>query len=296
MIINSIRDKINNEEKFNEIKKRYLERNIEEISLKNIFSTNLDVIIPIEYLMTEYNKNISNYGLVLYNEYPLLSPGNPGNKNFSDHVISLKFFDNSTNEIPIKDLKIPIDFYIHKPQKDFSNCVFLNTNVQRWDNKGCIAEDLGDVLLCSCNHLTDFSLAKYNPVAIFKDVIFLIMDMWIINEFDSFKYLNYKNAIAVYIFWSIMVIFLIGLIPALKHDSISDKDKFVHIVEKKYEICSPSQTYDELYELREITDESEIHAFCKIVEKLENNCNINQDEVTFERSNSYTGNLYKFQF
>lgn len=276
---------------FTSTKKRYLsQKHMDTIKLNNIYNMNMTINVPIEYLITEYNKNISTYGLVLYNEYPLLSPNN---KNFSENVISLKFFDKNAKEVPIKNLKTPIDFIFPKSEKlkKFNNCTFLNDQSLKWDVEGCSTKSTEKYIVCSCIHLTDFSLAAYNPVKIFEDVIFLIMDMWIINEFKSFEYLNFSNAIAIYIFVGIFIMFLCGLKTAILHDYRIEQDQncnaYYHFTDKKYELCSNKQLYDELYELREITDGSELTAFAHILEVLDNNFTFSDDKIQYEKSESY---------
>ncbi len=69
---------------------RYLSSNNKyEVVKIDDFDISMRIHIPFEYLKNEYNKNISSYGLILYNKYPLMSPNN---RNFSEKVISLRMF------------------------------------------------------------------------------------------------------------------------------------------------------------------------------------------------------------
>lgn len=256
---------------------RYLSANYKyEVIKLDDFDMSIRIHIPIDYLKNEYNKNISSYGLILYNKYPLMSPNN---KNFSEKIISLRMFDKDFNKIEISNLTTPIDIFIKKPFKEFDNCIFFDSLKSFWGVEGCKSVDLGDIMLCSCTHLTDFSLSKYNPTILLRDMANLITDAWIINELKIFKNLKFNNAQVIYIFLLITVVYLFGLLFTLKYDRKDSNDNYIYEVNRISYCCSKKETLENINEIKEITDKAEEERKIRALKYLESRMqtlNLNQ--------------------
>lgn len=233
--------------------RRFLQEKYEVIKI-NDNDIDIRIHMPVDYLFKNINKDLNNYGIIQYKKYPLLSPEN---KNFSENVISINLYDKNFSNIKIENLTKPIEIFIKKPNKNFKNCLFVDTNDYKWNNKGCETTDLGTVLLCSCNHLTDFSIAKYDPVLLINDMLNVLEDIWLISDFEAFKILNYKNATIIYIFGSILIIYLIGLIFTVRYDNNDEYDAFVYEVERNYSCCSKTETLENIKEVKKMSDEAE---------------------------------------
>jgi len=213
--------------------------------------------LPLEYLLTKYNKDIYSYGIIQYFKYPLLSPEN---KNFSENVVSIKLYDEKINTLKINNLKIPVEIIIKKPNESFKECLFIDPKTYLWNDGGCKSIDLGDYLQCSCIHLTDFSISKFNPVKILEDVFNLLSDAWIINDFNTFENLNWDNAVAIYIYSGILFIYFIGLHFTIKYDKNDSFDNYVYEVDKvdtDNSCCSKDYIIESIKEIKKYTKDQE---------------------------------------
>jgi hypothetical protein len=242
-------------EKLKKIKRlRYINQIYETIEI-NEFDFKLKIILPMKYLIEEYNKEITSYGIIFYNKYPLM-PSNP--KNFTEKVISLKVFDSNFNEIKVKNLNKPIQIYFTKPLHliDLKECIFFDNEYKTFRNNGCISKDYGNILQCDCNHLTDFSLAKFHPEIVFEDIINLITDTLIIKDFGLFKKLNSDNA---YLFWILGVIIIIYFIcmRITYVKDMKDGDKiYLYEIEEEYTLFSTKIVVDNMNKMKKISDEN----------------------------------------
>lgn len=273
--------KLNENIKFKQAKKRKINRylssnnNYEFVKI-NEFDINIRIHIPIHYLKNEYNKNITSYGLILYNSYPLISPNNT---NFSEKIISLRMFDKDFNKIEISNLNIPIDIFIKKPYKEFNNCVFFDPHSNFWGVEGCKSIDLGHTMLCSCTHLTDFSLSKYNPTLILRDMFNIVSDAWIINDFKTFENLKFENAQVIFIYISITCVYIFGLIFTLKYDRKEPNDNYIYEVNRINYCCSKKEILENINEIKEITNKAEEERKIRTLKYLESKLqvlNLNQ--------------------
>jgi len=84
----------------------------------------MTIFLPGSYLTTEFNKDISSYGAIVYNNYPLL-PNNT--QNISSNIISVRLFDDLKNSLNISNLQTPIKILIKKTKPDMKYCVFMDT-------------------------------------------------------------------------------------------------------------------------------------------------------------------------
>lgn len=212
-------------------------------------------MLPIENIREKYKNNNLIYGIIQYSNYPLLSPGN---KNFSENVFSINFFNENLVPQKIQNLTENVELYIKKPDRSFNTCLFIDSDY-KWNDYGCKSTDMGDILLCSCDHLTDFSSSKYNPVNIAKDLMEVIFDAWIINSLAPFGNLSFGNATVFYIFFSILIIYLIGLKFTMKYDKEDQNDeydKYIYKTDYITKMCS-SNFENVIEEVKEDIQKSE---------------------------------------
>lgn len=207
---------------------------INEMKLKN---EKLKICLP-SSILSKF-ENIKNIGMIEYEKYPLLNPNLT--KDISSNFISLKFFEENYQEMNISNLEEPIRLIIKKPYNSFNECIFYDESTKKVNSSDCTSKDLGDYVVCSCTHLTDFSLSKYNPVSIFKDVINLFSQIRIINSFEPFKYLNKDNAFVLYVFCGLFGVYFILLGVMIYLDNSGKSDFFVMVVDKDEKCCSKDE-------------------------------------------------------
>jgi hypothetical protein len=224
--------------------------------IKN-FNASIKIFLPVEHLLnyTYKNNTPNSFGVILYNQYPLLS----SNQNFSENVVSLKMYTDNYENIPINNLSPsqPIKIMIKKPNlnKNFTHCVFYNPLNKTWDTNNITSLDLGDYMLCISNHLTDFTLANFDPIKILKGTIELFLDQRFMNDFTLFKNLTWENAIVVKIYGVIFITYLLGLIFTICFDCRSEESAFIVETEKKEDgcnCCSNEETMETINELKEL--------------------------------------------
>ena len=96
----------------------------DELEIPIIFGdVKMSIFLPVDYLTNEFNKEIVQYGAIIYDKYPLL-PSNT--KNFSNSVLSLKMYDKLKRQIDVSGLKKPIKILIKKSKPDLKYCVFMD--------------------------------------------------------------------------------------------------------------------------------------------------------------------------
>ena len=178
---------------------------ISEMKQKNL---KIKLCLP-DKIVKQY-KQVSNVGMIEYSNYPLLNENITND--ISPQFISLKMYDKYSNEINITKLEKPIRIFIQKPFTSFNECVFYDENSNKINSTECNSKVIDDYVLCSCTHLTDFTLSRYNPINIVKDLVNLFKQVRIINSFEPFKHINKENAIVIYVFSGIFVVYLILLV------------------------------------------------------------------------------------
>jgi len=222
----------------------------------NEFGLNVKILFPLNYLKNVYNKKISYYSFIFYKKYPLLSPNS---KNFNVKVMSIKLLDKNLNEIPVYNLTIPIEIYIKRSGKMLSlkKCVFFDDELINWNTTGCKTQEIGEYIVCSCNHLTDFSLGKYDPIKLFNDIFNLVKDSLIIDDFKVFLSLKISNAYMLYVFLAILIVYVIALRSAVKKDLRDENDMFVFQIEEEPKFCTNVEILKKLSNLKEMVDSYE---------------------------------------
>eukprot|EP01117_Protostelium_nocturnum_P013211 TRINITY_DN4914_c0_g1_i2.p1 TRINITY_DN4914_c0_g1~~TRINITY_DN4914_c0_g1_i2.p1 ORF type:complete len:1034 (+),score=205.93 TRINITY_DN4914_c0_g1_i2:104-3205(+) len=123
------------------------------------------------------------------------------------YVVSLAFFDVNNDKIEIKNASKPIVItipYNSVPSNGNFSCLFWDEKQSLWDSTGCTPsqDDIKRVVLCSCTHLTNFSLgstAKNEPA------------LQVPNNSDSTRILP----LAVGIGGGVALLIIVGVIVAI---------------------------------------------------------------------------------
>ena len=213
------------------------------------YNISTKIYLPYDNIKQLYPQ-VDTVSIINYKYYPLLNPLSITNISKSFNAILLR--DKNNNIVDINNLTEPIRLILKKSNASFNECVFYDEKEESLKNSNCNSTELNEeYIMCSCYHLTDFSLSKYNPVALVKDIVKLFQQARIINSFVQFKYINASNAIVLYVVFSIIVIYSILLVLAIKHDRKEGDSQFVLIIVKGDSCCKKANddTEDELREL-----------------------------------------------
>ena len=223
---------------------------IKEIQKENI---NTKIIFPFEELKKKYKDTIGYVGIITYKHYPYLNP-NMTNE-ILDSFFSVKLYDKEYNEIKVSNLTKNIKIITKRINTNMNHCVFFDEEIDNLNSEQCRSEVYEDYIICSCNHLTDFSFASFNPINIIKDLSKLFNDVRIMDSFDKFKLLTWSNAVILYIYIGITIIYIIGVIFTLKYDLRNKEDSFVMIVTKENKCCSKEEIEEEIVEIKNEVNE-----------------------------------------
>ena len=219
------------------------------ISQLEKYKLDTKICLPYENIKLHYPQ-IESLSVIRYNYYPLLNSNSANRVSKSFTAIILR--DHNHFAVDVNNLTEPIVIIQKKPYPSFNECIFYDDTEEEFNNTECNSTELNaKYIMCSCYHLTDFSLSKYNPIELAKDIIKLFQQARFINSFKQFMFLNASNATVLYVISSIVVIYLILLIFAIKHDKKEGDSQFVLIVEKEEKCCegSKDETENELKEL-----------------------------------------------
>ena len=163
-------------------------------------------------------ETFSSIGVIKYQRYPYLNP--KATENISDSFISIRLYDDSMKSVKINNTNETIKIIMHKGKKHHQ-CVFYDENLQKLNNEGCLNNNLNDYVICSCTHLTDFSIANFKPTNfLYPDQAELgeFIDRRFIYTFEPFSILNAKNAISIYIYSFIFISYFFLLIYSIHQD------------------------------------------------------------------------------
>ena len=224
--------------------------NDNNIVLRQLKDYNLStkICVPYENIRQRYPQ-VEYVSMIYYNYYPLLNKNSfiKVNKEFNALILR----DHNNTAVNIKKLTEPIVLILKKPYPSFNECIFYDETEEEFNNTDCNSTEISvEYIKCSCYHLTDFSLSKYNPVELAKDIIRLFQQARFINSFKQFKYLNASNATVLYVISSIVLVYSVLLIFAIMHDRKEGDSQFVLIVEKEEKCCErKDNTEEELKEL-----------------------------------------------
>ena len=170
------------------------------------------------FFPTKSKDSFSSIGLIKYESYPYLNP--QVKQNVSDSFYTIKLYSQEISEVKVNNTEEPIKIVLSK-QNSNHQCVFFDERIKKLNNEGCTSEVLNDYIICTCNHLTDFSIADFNPgTFLYPDVdqTGVFVDRRIINNFEPFSILNAKNSVIVYIYIFMFVMYIIILTYSICQD------------------------------------------------------------------------------
>ena len=170
------------------------------------------------FFPTKSKDSFSSIGLIKYESYPYLNP--QVKQNVSDSFYTIKLYSQEISEVKVNNTEEPIKIVLAKQNLNHQ-CVFFDERIKKLNNEGCTSEVLNDYIICTCNHLTDFSIADFNPgTFLYPDIdqTGVFVDRRIINDFEPFSILNAKNAIIIYIYIFIFVTYIIILTYSICQD------------------------------------------------------------------------------
>ncbi|PRP77401.1 YadA/hemagluttinin like protein [Planoprotostelium fungivorum] len=73
-------------------------------------------------------------------------------------IVMMTIFNEAGEEIPVKDTVSSITIGMNANQTDYNECVWWDRSTRGWSAEGCTLIRNGTSLVCSCNHLTSFTL------------------------------------------------------------------------------------------------------------------------------------------
>ena len=231
-ILTSIRNisymvsKYNNSEKYNYQNVQFVSYYIDNLAARDYQQSNIllttrqcdsiakDVTIKFCFPYSEIKRKYPQayqVSVVSYSKYPLLNQN--VTEHFSKNFSSIEIRDKNSNIIKVSNLEERIKMIIKKPYSHFNECLFYSEEDNHLSSTGCIAENFNsDYLLCSCTHLTDFTISDLNPLLLFNDIKKVLTQARIITSFDVFRNLTWKNATVLYTIGAILFIFIIMVV------------------------------------------------------------------------------------
>ena len=184
--------------------------NFDELSigkkLKTLKSLNckMALMIPLNYL------NISYISITKFMSFPYL------NKKLIKYILnqffSINFYNKEIKEITINSSFQNISIAFKRENSNFKYCIFYNNTSNKFSSNGCISQLIGDYIICSCNHLTDFSISSFNLNTEFDSIKEDINNnnYWksrIISSPLNLKSFTLNNSSMIYIFIFILLLY-----------------------------------------------------------------------------------------
>ena len=187
------------------------------------------ICFPYDEIISDYT-NAKYLSYIYYdNSYPFIA--NADSSKVSKSFSSLVLRDHENNKINVEGLKNPFQFIIYRSESSFNECLYYNESENNLNNTDCTSEELNSFyMICSCKHLTDFSLSTFNPNPNIEIIPTNVpTQRRLLNSFDPFDNLTGKNAVALYILLAYCIAFLIGMVFTLRFDIIYEKDCLLKI-------------------------------------------------------------------
>ena len=203
--------------------KEKLLKQIEQLHFK------VKICFPYDEIISDYT-NAKYLSYIYYdNSYPFIA--NADSSKVSKSFSSLVLRDNNNNKINVEGLKNPFQFIIYRSESSFNECLYYNESENNLNSTDCTSEELNSFyVICSCNHLTDFSLSTFNPNPTIEIIPTNVPSQRrLVNSFEPFDNLTGKNAVAFYILLAFFIAFLIGTVFTLRFDIIYEKDCLLKI-------------------------------------------------------------------
>lgn len=235
------------------------EKNIHQIinSIKQEKVTT-KIIFPLEAIKSKY-PNVSFYGIIQYMNYPYLHPN--ASNDIDNAFTSIKLYDKEYKEINITDLTDDIIIVTKMDNAQYTDCVYYDKEIGNINSENCNGEIFEEYMICYCNHLTDFSLSSFNPYNIIKDINTLFHNVRIINSFEIFSLLTWSNAIVLYVFISLIALYIVGMVFVVSFDMKNGNNCFIVMISHEEYCCSKEAIEKDIGEIKseviEVIDERE---------------------------------------
>ena len=193
-------------------------------TLKTLKSFNTDFVL----IFPSINLNISYILITKMLSYPYLNKDIT--KYISNKFYSVNFYNSDKKEIEVKNLNLNITLAFKKENSDFRYCIFFNEISNKFSSDGCFSQILGNYIICTCNHLTDFSLSYKNLNSDINNEkqLFIDTNFWssrIISSSLELNYFTLKNSFIIYIFILIFGFHFIFLFYTLYWDFTNYDEK-----------------------------------------------------------------------
>ena len=215
------------------------------------FDSHGEIKIPKAYGKDSY------LSFIYYNNYPLLNNSTEKELNFTRNAISIKLYDSENKEKKFSYTTESFIITFPKPSENFSTCSFFDVQKNTFSNENCFELSNNKThLVCSCNHLTDFFLAKFNPSYLLSDVIEIFKDMRFIDNFTFLSHISSESAICIYIFSSLILLFAIGIFFTLRSDNKYHEQKYYNITncEDTSLCCNTTAVIEAVIEVKQVVD------------------------------------------
>ena len=216
------------------------------------------IIFPLEAIKEQYS-NVSFYGINQYMKYSYLHPN--ASNDIDSAFTSIKLYDKEYKEINIRDLSDDIIIVTKMHNNHYTDCVYYDKEIGNINSENCRSELFDEYMICYCNHLTDFSLSSFNPYNIIRDINTLFHNVRIINSFEIFSLMTWSNAIVLYIFLSLIVLYIVGMVFVVSFDMKNGKNCFIVMIADKEYCCSKEAIEKDIEEIKtevvEVIDERE---------------------------------------
>ena len=213
-------------------------------SIENGEIYNLKIILPpLTSINDKIDWNECSFGLIIYNgRYPFLNMNSTND--VSPDFISINFYDKDKNTIKVSNINNKNSIKIIKKKSDndihMGNCVYYDESAKNLNDKGMNSFDLVDYIICTTDHLSDFSIASFSPsylISHYKDdqesteKKIIEKSHWI-KDRHILSTLNGHNAIIIYINVGIIALYIILLI--IKFLTKQEPKKSERIAEDSY--------------------------------------------------------------
>ena len=232
----------------------YNTNNISE-SIENKKIDEFKIILPsLKSINKTIDWNTSSFGFIVFKEkYPLLYVNST--PYVSPDFYSINLYDKNKNIIKISNLnnKNSIKIVKKKSENDISmgNCVYYDESIKNLNDIGCKSFDLVDYIICTTNHLSDFTISSFSPSYIIENSNEdkessneeKIRNSHWITDTNIFSLLETNNAIILYINITIILLcILLLIIKFLTKPEYSKSDKIVEDSYVRYTINDDTET------------------------------------------------------
>ena len=177
------------------------------------------IIPPLKLINSEINWNTSSFGLIIFKgKYPFLNMNSTSYA--SSDFLSINFYDNNNNVIKVSNIKEKNEIKIvrKKSKSDIhmGNCVFFDETLKNLNDEGCNSFDLVDYIICTTDHLSDFTISSFSPTYLIKKynedkdatAEEKLKNSHFFKDNNLLKKLGLKNAIIIYINITISLLFI----------------------------------------------------------------------------------------